>query len=210
MRISWATLVQRSFNAIGSQSGEPSYDLDTMARPLPTLPRGPKRDEVREIDRIVLSCPKVSPEYQFRAFLALVKPQFKKAVVHRSGKQTWPRSARKVVVESIEKFATSRSRAPLVSIQRDAVDLLAIEFDPRDARRARSISLEISQRLPKLWFVFDGRLLHAGRFYRQQGRYRLVPVSMRVPRLPRELFLTMAGAADAPDPADPAGDDPDE
>ena len=168
-----------------------------MPRPLPTIPRGPKRGAPQaRVDRTVLACPAVSPEFRFRAFVALVKPQLKRGIAHRTGRQALPRAAKRVVLESIEKLGPRVAPRTEVRLQPDSVDLLTIRFHPRDARLARSFALGFSTRFPKLWFLFDGRLLHGGRFYRRQGRYRLMPVSMRVPRLPRDVFLVMVGAND--------------
>ena len=169
-----------------------------MPRPLPTIPRGPKRAPFRDdADRVTLTCPALSPEYQFRAFVALVKPQFKPGVAHRSGRQALPRAAKRVVLQGITKRGPHVASRTTVRFDRDAADLLRIDFDPRDARHARAVAIDVSTRLPKLWFLLDGRLLNGGRFYRRLGRYRLLPVSMRVPRLPRDLFLVMVGAKHA-------------
>ena len=187
-----------------------------MSRPLPTISRGPKRATSRDgADRVTLRCPALSPEYQFRAFVALIKPQFKPGVAHRSGRQALPRAARRVVLESIANLGPRVGSRVEVRFDRGTADLLTIRFDPRDARRARACALELSARFDNLWFLFNGRLLHGGRFYRRQGRYRLVPVSMRVPRLPRDVFLTMVGASDdagrrEEDDPDPTPGDPDE
>ncbi len=181
-----------------------------MSRPLPTIPRGPKRDAPQaRVHRITLACPIISPEFQFRALVALVKPQLKRGIAHRSGRQALPRAAKRVVLESIAKLGPRTALRTEVRLQRDAADLLTIHFDARDARRARALAVELSARFPKLWFLLDGRMLHGGRFYRQQGRYRLVPVSMRVPRLPRDVFLTMVGAHDDAGRRETAQDDPD-
>ena len=183
-----------------------------MSRPLPTIPRGPKRATPRDdADRITLTCPNVSPEYEFRAFAALVKPQLKRGVAHRTGRQALPRAARRVVREAVARLGPRVAARAEVRFDPHDATLLTIRFDPRDARRARAAALDISTRLAELWFLFDDRMLHGGRFYRRQGRYRLVPVSMRVPRLPRDVFLVLVGAKHAgPDDPHPSRDDPDE
>lgn len=182
-----------------------------MSRPLPTIPRGAKRrSPPPQVDRIVFRCPSVSPEYELRAFIALVKPQFKRAVTHRSGRQVLPRAAGRIVGELIANLGPRVAARTEGRVCPADDNLLQIEFDPRDARRARALAIDISTRFASLWFFFNDRLLHGGRFYRRQGRYRLVPVSLRVPRLPRELFLTMVGATDAgQDDPDSPRDDPD-
>ena len=183
-----------------------------MPRPLPTIPRGPKRSTPRDgAGCITLTCPRVSPEYEFRAFAALVKPQLKRGVAHRSGRQALPRAARRVVREAVARLGPRVAARTEVWLDPHEADLLTIHFDSRDSRQARAMSIEFSSRFPMLWFLFDNRLLHGGRFYRRQGRYRLVPVSMRVPRLPRDLFLVMVGAKHAgPDDPDSPREDPDQ
>src|SRR4051812_25415953 len=87
-----------------------------MPRPIPTYLRGGKRADVRDKTksprRHVLSCPRVCPKWEFDAWRALIKPQFKAAIEHRDPQQHWPAGADAIVAAATAQFdQTGRGRA---------------------------------------------------------------------------------------------------
>src|SRR5207253_1458330 len=69
------------------------YDLNSM-RPMPVLARGPRRrSSPHRASQLILGCPRVCPQWRLAAMWALVKPQRKKAILHRDSEQRWPPSA---------------------------------------------------------------------------------------------------------------------
>jgi hypothetical protein len=170
-----------------------------MPRPIPTYLRGGKRADVprdsRAGSRLVLTCPRVCPKWEFDAWRALIKPQFKTAIAHRPSEQTWRRGADAIVAEVIA--GAQSSVTARVGTDCDEHHL-SISFPAKQSRAARAFSAELSRRLPELWFTFDRLLLNAGAFYRYRRTTRpeIVPVKtspLRYKRLPRDIYLAMHG-----------------
>jgi hypothetical protein len=168
-----------------------------MPRPIPTYLRGGKRADVprdvRRSSRLVLACPRVCPKWEFDAWRALIKPQFKSAIAHRPSEQTWPNGADAVVANVI----ANGSVTARVQTDRDEHHL-SISFPAKESRAARAFAAELSRRVPELWFTFDRLLLKAGVFYRfrRTTRPEIVPVKtspLRYKRLPRDIYLAMHG-----------------
>ena len=150
------------------------------------------------VSATVLECPRISPQWEFYRYVALVKPQFKGRVAHLMRTQVLPQSGRRLVERIVREASPRFSRSPVITFHaRDALRFSVAFDDADDLKRAQRVSARISRALPKLWFRFNGRLLHAGRFYRAQGRYRLVPQSSPSIRLPYELYALVAGNSGA-------------
>jgi hypothetical protein len=171
-----------------------------MPRPIPTYLRGGKRADApsaaRATSRLVLTCPRVCPKWEFDAWRALIKPQFKTAIAHRSSEQTWPVGA-DVIVQDIISAADDAVSA---RVETDGGDEhhLRISFPAKESRAARAFAAELSRRLPELWFTFDRLLLKGGVFYRyrRSTRPEIVPVKtspLRYKRLPRDIYLAIHG-----------------
>ncbi len=170
-----------------------------MPRPIPTYLRGGKRADLpidtRARSRLVLTCPRVCPKWEFDAWRALIKPQFKAAIAHRPSEQTWPSGA-DALVDEIIRSTDGAIRARVVTKADE--HHLSISFPAKESRAARAFAAELSRRLPELWFTFDRRLLKAGVFYRYRRTTRpeIVPVKtspLRYKRLPRDIYLAMHG-----------------
>jgi hypothetical protein len=170
-----------------------------MPRPIPTYRRGGKRADVarnaRVGSRLVLTCPRVCPKWEFDAWRALIKPQFKSAIAHRPSEQTWPNGADAIVADVITRVNDSvTARVETAGDEHH----LSISFPAKQSRAARAFAVELSRRLPELWFTFDRLLLNGGVLYRYRRSMRpeIVPVKtspLRYKRLPRDIYLAMHG-----------------
>lgn len=136
---------------------------------------------------LVLRCPRVSPEWELAAQLALVKPKpyTKDKIAHSDPQQPWPRNARKVVMECLG--ASIPVEFPKSGAHRMTADLGQI-----DSARAKRMARKLSRCLPQLWFTLGTMFLRDGVVYQRTGRYNLELVRadrMRLRRAVRFGFL---------------------
>jgi len=139
-----------------------------------------------------LVCPRISPEWELAAQLALVKPKpyTKDKIAHREPQQPWPRNARKVVAECID-------HSVVIEFPRNGDYRMVADLGGTDFSRAKRLARKLSRALPELWFIFDdanndGIYLRAGVVYQRTGRYNLELVRadrMRLRRAVRFGFL---------------------
>ena len=138
-----------------------------------------------------LVCPRISPEWELAAQLALVKPKpyTKDKIAHRNPQQPWPRHARRVVVDSLD-------QSVVTTFPKSGDHRMVADFGEIDGPRAKRMARKISRALPELWFMFeDGdadMYLRAGVVYQRTGRYNLELVRadrMRLRRAVRFGFL---------------------
>jgi hypothetical protein len=135
-----------------------------------------------------LVCPRISPEWELAAQLALVKPKpyTKEKIAHRNPQQPWPRNARKIVAECC-------NDAVAVDFPKYGDHRMIAEFGEMDAARAKGLARKLSRALPELWFILDNQTyLRAGVVYQRTGRYNLELVRadrMRLRRAVRFGFL---------------------
>ena len=156
-------------------------------RPIPHIPRGPRRVRSTKSAPQLLACPRVSPEWELLALQALIKPQLKGAILHRNGEQKWTRAAR-----------TSAERVVAVVRERLGGDLLlhlpaagdyhfVAEVAGADWDQTRAWAVALSSALPDLWLVVGRLFVKNGRFYRRRFGYKLSLVPARNAHLPRAL-----------------------
>ena len=128
----------------------------------------------------LLTCPRISPEWELAATLALVKPKpyTKDKIQHSFSRQRWPRNARRI----IEAFAASH--ALTVTFHRNGSHRMTMELSPPSAKR---LARRLSRLLPTLWFDLSGQLLRDGVFYTRTGRYKLELVRANRVRLRRSV-----------------------
>ena len=139
-----------------------------------------------------LVCPRISPEWELAAQLALVKPKpyTKDKIAHREPQQPWPRNARKVVAECID-------HSVAIDFPKNGDYRMVADFGGMDFARAKRLARKLSRALPELWFTLDddnndGIYLRAGVVYQRTGRYNLELVRadrMRLRRAVRFGFL---------------------
>jgi hypothetical protein len=138
---------------------------------------------------MLLSCPRISPQWQLAAQLALVKPKpyTRDKIAHTSARQRWPRNGRRVIHE----FARDRSLQAEFHLK--SADFLHIQLEPT---RGKRIARQLSRLLPSLWFNLDGQFLRDGVFYTCTGRYKLELVRASRVRLRRSVHYGFLGDVD--------------
>jgi hypothetical protein len=141
-----------------------------------------------------LVCPRISPEWELAAQLALVKPKpyTKDKIAHRDAQQRWPRNARKVVAECLGRPG-DESPGFAVDFPKSGDHRLIVDVSEMDFARAKRIARRLSRCFPELWFILDGALfIRDGVVYQRTGRYNLELVRadrMRLRRAVRFGFL---------------------
>src|SRR5688500_1758198 len=81
-----------------------------------------------------LVCPRISPEWELAAQLALVKPKpyTKDKIAHRDPQQVWPRNARKVVADCLD---------PSIAVNfPKSGDRLTVDFGEMEFARAKRLA----------------------------------------------------------------------
>jgi hypothetical protein len=135
-----------------------------------------------------LVCPRISPEWELAAQLALVKPKpyTKDKIAHRDPQQPWPRNARKIV-------AACLGDAGDVMFPKSGNARMLIDFGDIEPNRAKRLARRLSRCMPELWLTLDDDIyLRDGIVYQRTGRYNLELVRadrMRLRRAVRFGFL---------------------
>ena len=148
-----------------------------------------------------LVCPRISPEWELAAQLALVKPKpyTKSKIAHREPQQPWPKDARRVVEEVVNGDV-------MVEFPSAGEHWLVIDFGEISPARAKRLSRKLSRSLPALWFTLDDAIyLRDGVVYQRTGRYNLELVRTNRTRLRRAVRFGFLGDVDdaIPRPDDP-------
>ena len=160
-----------------------------MRRPLPTLPRGPRRTRpARRPVEAILACPRISPEWELNALRALMKPHdfTRDAIAHRRAEQPWS-AASTHAVEQVGSAVRERigfDARPHFPPSGDFHMICRVARSD-DMNAARAFALAVSRRLPEVWLTLDRVYLRGGRFHRRTpGKtFRLVEItSIRLPR----------------------------
>ena len=147
-----------------------------------------------------LVCPRISPEWELAAQLALVKPKpyTKEKIAHRDPQQRLPRNVRRIVGMCLERPGAKAPGLAGVSVEfpKSGDHDVIVDFGDLVAARAKRVARKISRALPELWFMFDDGdddiYLRAGVVYQRTGRYNLELVRadrMRLRRAVRFGFL---------------------
>ena len=140
-----------------------------------------------------LVCPRMSPEWELAAQLALVKPKpyTKSKIAHRDPKQPWPCEARDVVETHLRGVAVE------ASFPSTGDHHVTIDFGELDLRTVNRSARKISRGLPELWFAFDDgkgkTFLRNGVVYQRTGRYNLELVRANRMRLRRAVRFGFLG-----------------
>ena len=159
-----------------------------MSRPIPTTPHGPRK-LVDPAPALTLSIPRISPEWQLAAQLALVKPKpyTKDKIAHRNPEQPWPRNARPIIIESLNGavFINFPSRGP---------HRVRATFPHSALTRVRRLARKLSRLLPDLWFTLnDDTYIRDGVLYIRSGKYKLELVRASKTRLRRAVRFGFLG-----------------
>jgi hypothetical protein len=144
-----------------------------------------------------LVCPRISPEWELAAQLALVKPKpyTKDKIAHRDPQQLWSRNARKTISDCLGRPGDKSPGLAGVTMEfpKSGDHRVILEFPEIEPVRAKRIARKLSRCLPELWFILDESIyLRDGVVYQRTGRYNLELVRadrMRLRRAVRFGFL---------------------
>ncbi len=144
-----------------------------MLRPMPHVIRGRRSRRARP-EKLGLGCPKICPEWQWGAIRALIKPQYKDAIRHRSSEQPWPRDAKRVMTDAAQ-IIRAKLGTELTPHFPPAGDYhFLAEVPAADLEAAKGLAVLISRRLPELWFTLGRWYVRDGRFYRKHRGYNIL------------------------------------
>lgn len=130
-----------------------------------------------------MTCPRISPEWELAAQLALVKPKpyTKDKIAHRDPRQVFPRGARR----ALEQCA---GIGLAIDFPRSGPHRITVDFRGVHPSRAKRLARKISRCLPELWFALsDGTYLRGGVLYLRTGKYNLELVRATRVRLRRSV-----------------------
>jgi hypothetical protein len=147
---------------------------------------------ISEAGVMLLSVPRISPEWQLAAQLALVKPKpyTKDKIAHAAAGQKWPRNGRRTIVDFVAQHDIK------VDFSRAGDNHVVMIFDDANPGRAKRLARQLSRQLPALWFILADQLLRNGEFYTRTGRYKLELVRASNVRLRRSVRYGFLGDVD--------------
>jgi hypothetical protein len=167
-----------------------------MPRPLPTLSHGPlRRRRADPLRRIVLACPRVSPEWELGALRVLMKPHdwTRGAIEHRTRDQRWPSHAA-AGVEQVRRLVAERlDFHPPVHLPLAGDFFLVVDVPEKQADPLRAFALLLSRRLPGIWLTLDRLFVRDGRFFRRARRFKFELVEAKGVRLVRPVRAALRG-----------------
>jgi hypothetical protein len=165
-------------------------------RPIPTYPRGPIV-QPRRRPSLWLECPRISPEWELAAKLALVKPRgyTREKIAHSTAVQPWPRGPRGAR-RTIEKTLSRESGVGAVCFGRGPMRL-RVELPAESRAAAMRVARRLSRALPALWFVIGETYLRDGVIYQRAGKYKLELVRATRVRLRRSVRMGFLEDLDA-------------
>ena len=124
--------------------------------------------------RLVLGCPRLSPDWELAALKALVKPQLGDRSRHRGGEQAWPADGPRRVFDAAREVARRLDFSPSIHLPEAGDYHFIAEIDRSDLELAKALALVLSARLPGVWLVLGRLLIRDGRFYTRQRPRGLV------------------------------------
>lgn len=127
------------------------------------------------------------------ALHALIKPQNKGKILHRSGLQQWPARGDEIVAGAQQASRDRLGFDPPLHQPADGEYFLAGGIEAADMPRAMGLALLLSRGLPGLWLVLGRLLVRDGRFFRRERGYKLKLVEARNVRLTREIRTALRG-----------------
>jgi hypothetical protein len=172
-------------------------------RPLPNIPRLTRRKSVSPT-RILLACPRISPEWELSALQALMKPQFKNAILHRSAGQRLSAAARIRVEDAIAVVAKRTGYRPISHWPKTGDYHFAIEVLPAELEEGKGLALVLSRDLTGTWLVLGRWFIQDGQFFRRERRFKLNLVPATNIHLSRPIRAALNGVL----PCDPSPSKP--
>lgn len=167
-----------------------------MGRPIPHIPRGPRRAAFStQAYKSLLGVPRVCPLWELHALRALIKPQFKEAITHRPSDQKWSRGdvatierAHRALRDRLHEISPALARQlPAIHLPTDGEYRMIALYPIRRQTLARLLAITLSRALPKHWLTVGSLLVHEGRMYRRTGLRRLEIAVVRGTRWPSML-----------------------
>jgi hypothetical protein len=157
-------------------------------RPIPTYPRGEILRPRRRLS-LWLECPRISPEWELAAKLALVKPRgyTREKIAHSAAVQPWrrgPRGTRR----TIEQTLSRESGVGAVCFGRGPMRL-RVELPGESMAAALRVARRLSRALPALLFVIGEKYNRDGVIYQRAGKYKLDLVRASRVRLRRSVRM---------------------
>ena len=173
-----------------------AYDSGGVKRPLPLIPRGPRRRRKRaDGRRLIFGCPRVSPEWELGMLHVLMKPkpQTRAHVEHRAGEQPWGPADERQLTDVLE-VLNDRLHADFVVHRPERGEYhFLVEYTPAQSPEVLALAIALSRRLPAQWFVLDRLFVHAGVVHRRQFGYKLNLVPASNVHLPRPIRAALRG-----------------
>jgi hypothetical protein len=138
-----------------------------------------------------LVCPRISPQWELAAQLALVKPKpyTKDKIAHRHPRQPWPRNARRIIEKCV-------NGSVAITFPRTGEHRMIAELSDVTPAQAKRFARRLSRCLPELWFALDELYLRDGVVYARTGRYNLELVRTNRTRLRRAVRFGFLGDVD--------------
>ncbi len=164
-------------------------------RPIPVHPRGPRRSAASRPTRHVFGCPRVSPQWELGALLALTRPRPEHAgpILHTRANQPWPKRARGHVDAVCAIVRDRLGYDPQIHLGAAGDYHFVADVAGADVPLARAAALLLSRRLPGVWFVVGKTYVRDGRFFRRARGYKLNLVEATNVHLPREVRAALRG-----------------
>jgi hypothetical protein len=144
-----------------------------MRRPLPIIPRGPRRAARPRPTRVLWACPRVACDWELGALRALMKPQTRGAILNRPALQPWSGRSRQVLQESVREVAARMQFSPEIHFPAHGDYLFACNVDHAELEDVKGLALLVSTRLPDVWFVLGRLYLKGGLFHRRRFGWKL-------------------------------------
>ena len=166
-----------------------------MRRPLPNIPRGPRRATRVRRATLLFACPRISPEWELAALTNLMKPKehTKGAIRHRPAEQPWPAGAAAAADAAAALVRERLLFDPPLQFP-DAGDYwLVAQVPAANVEEAKALAVVLSKALPDLWFVLDRLFVKAGTFYRRERGYKLNLVEATNVHLTRAVRAAITG-----------------
>ena len=169
-----------------------------MPRPLPTTPHGPRRRRRADADRrLMLTCPRVAPDWELGALRVLMKPHdwTRGAIAHRAPLQPWLPSACPAIEAARDQIAHRLGFSPELHFPDGGDFYFVAEYTQSQLDAARALALVISRRLPGVWLTLDRQFVRDGRFYRRERGYKFDLVEATNVHLSRATRAALRGLA---------------
>jgi hypothetical protein len=140
---------------------------------MPILPKGAVRRRPAPA-RLILGCPKICPEYALGALRALIKPQFKTAILHREPQQKWRPGMEKIVRDGAGIVADKLGWIPALHFP-DAGDFyFIVDVDARDIEAAKALAVLLTQRLDGFWLTLGKWYIRRGKFFKRHRSHNIL------------------------------------